>query len=154
MLTRDDVFGTTAGWEWHHSGLVVDDIDRAIAFYSTCFDYQVDFLVRGMDDQFQRTIGIADISCDLVQMRSPVSATTLELIRVYDVPAGLDPRTPVHVGVGHSAFIVNDVEEAVAAVVRGGGALMGEIVDFAEGPAAYCWTPSGSVVELEGRHDA
>jgi predicted enzyme related to lactoylglutathione lyase len=55
----------------------------------------------------------------------------------------------VHVGVGHGAYQVADLEASIAGLVERGGSLIGEIVEFAEGPAVYCWSPTGTVVELE-----
>lgn len=141
--------GTTKAWAWHHAGLVVADLDESIAFYRDALGYEVEFLVRDMDKQFQRTVGVDGIVCDLTQLIAPYSGTRLELIAVRGVPEGLDPRLPVHVGVGHGAYQVADLEASIAGLVERGGSLMGEIVEFEEGPAVYCWSPTGTVVELE-----
>lgn len=151
MPTHADTAGTTASWEWHHSGLVVDDLDAAIRFYSETLGYTVDFEARGMTGLFSRTVGIDGVGCDLAQLVGPLSPVRLELIQVRGVPAGLDPRLPVHVGVGHGAYLVDDLEAAVAAVVHAGGRALGEIVAFDEGPAVYCWTAAGTILELEAR---
>ncbi|WP_158861693.1 VOC family protein [Leifsonia sp. AG29] len=141
--------GTARGWAWHHSGLVVADLDAAIRFYRETFAFEVDFLVRDMDEQFRRTVGLDSVVCDLAQLVSPFSGTRLELLEVRGVPAGTPSRFPVHVGVGHSAFQVRDLEASVYALIDAGGSAMGEIVQFEEGRAVYCWTPAGTVVELE-----
>lgn len=151
MPTHDEVNGSVRAWRWHHAGLVVPDLDEAIAFYSTALGYAVEFEVRGMAEQFARTVGVTGIRCDLAQLVSPLSDVRLELVRTYDVPPGLDPRLPVHVGVGHGAYVVDDLDAALAALEAAGGRAMGEVVEFDEGPAVYCWSPSGTVVELEGR---
>ncbi len=141
--------GTARGWAWHHSGLVVEDVDRAVDFYRTTLGFEIEFEVRGMDSQFQRTVGVDGIHCDLVQLRVPLSPVRLELITVHGLPDGLDPRLPVHVGVGHTAFQVEDLETSIAQISAAGGRLLGEIVEFAEGRAVYCYTNAGTVLELE-----
>ncbi|WP_395639318.1 VOC family protein [Pseudolysinimonas sp.] len=141
--------GTAHAWSWHHAGLVVDDLDRATQFYREALGFEIEFLVRDMDDQFQRTVGVPGVVCDLAQLIAPSSATRVELIEVRGVPEGLDPRLPVHVGVGHGAYQVRDLEASIAGLVASGGAQLGEIVQFAEGRAVYCWSAAGTVVELE-----
>lgn len=142
-------FGTTLAWSWHHAGLVVEDLDRSLEFYREALGYEVEFLVRDMDDQFQRTVGLSGVVCDLAQLVAPFTGTRLELIEVRNVPEGLDPRLPVHVGVGHGAYQVKELEPSIERLVASGGSLMGEIVEFSEGRAVYCWSSTGTVVELE-----
>ena len=142
-------YGDARAWAWHHAGLVVANLDVAIEFYRRTLGYSVEFLVRDMGEQFQRTVGLPDVVCDLAQLVAPYTGTRLELIEVRGVPAGCDPALPVHVGVGHGAYQVRDLEASVAALIEDGGSAMGEIVMFEEGPAIYCWTPAGTVVELE-----
>lgn len=142
-------FASAKAWSWHHAGLVVENLDTAIAFYRESLGFDVEFLVRDMDDQFQRTVGIDGVVCDLAQLVAPYSGTLLELIEVRNVPAGLDPRLPVHIGVGHGAYQVKSLDESIAGLVDSGGSLIGEIVEFSEGSAVYCWSPTGTVVELE-----
>lgn len=141
--------GSIGAWSWHHSGLVVSQLDAAIAFYRESLGYEVEFLVRDMDEQFRRTVGVAGVVCDLAQLIAPMSTTRLELIEVREVPTGLSPALPVHVGVGHGAYQVVDLDASIAGLIAAGGSLVGEIVDFSEGRAVYCWSPAGTVVELE-----
>lgn len=141
--------GSIGAWSWHHSGLVVSQLDAAIAFYRESLGYEVEFLVRDMDEQFRRTVGVEGVVCDLAQLIAPMSTTRLELIEVREVPTGLPPALPVHVGVGHGAYQVVDLDASIAGLIAAGGSLVGEIVDFSEGRAVYCWSPAGTVVELE-----
>jgi predicted enzyme related to lactoylglutathione lyase len=56
---------------------------------------------------------------------------------------------PVWPGIGHAAFLVDDLDYGVSELEAAGGSRIGEIVDFPEGRAVYCWSPSGTVIELE-----
>ena len=133
----------------HHHGLVVADIRASVSFYTEHLGFTEEFRVEGMGDLFQRTVGIPELHCDLVQLWNDSLQTRMELIQVYGVPAGLDPSLPVHVGVGHTAFLVTDIRAAVVATELAGGEILGEIVEFAEGPAAYLRSPGGTIFEIE-----
>ncbi|WP_159502086.1 VOC family protein [Microbacterium sp. 18062] len=141
--------GDVGAWAWHHAGLVVRRLEPAIDFYRHALGFEVEFTVCDMGDQFQRTVGLPGVVCDLAQLVAPHSATRLELIEVRGVPVGTPPELPVHVGVGHGAYQVRDLDAALTRLVADGGRPIGEVVEFAEGPAVYCWTPAGTVVELE-----
>lgn len=153
MPTRAEPSGPLAGragsWSWHHNGVVVAELDAAVAHYARVLGFEVQLLIRDVDDQFQRTVGLPDVVCDLAQLIAPFSATRLELLEVRNVPADISPRLPVHVGIGHAAYQVSDIEASLAALSAAGGGAIGEIVEFSEGPAVYCWTPAGTVIELE-----
>jgi catechol 2,3-dioxygenase-like lactoylglutathione lyase family enzyme len=141
--------GTTQAWAWHHSGFVVPDLDQAVDFYRETLGFEVLFEDRDMTDLIQRTVGIASAHCQLAQCRSPLSGQIVELLAFSGIPADTDPRMPVWPGIGHAAYLVEDVDRGLAALEAAGGSRIGEVVTFPEGRAVYCWTPSGTVVELE-----
>ncbi len=133
----------------HHTSTVVDDIDDAVSFLRGSFGFEVRFQARGMTDLIQSMLALPDISCDLVQGVTPVSDHVIEFIAFHDVPAGCDEQLPVRPGQGHFAYVVSDLDAGIAAVRRAGGELVGAVTEFAEGPAVYCFMPSGGVLELE-----
>ncbi|WP_405150227.1 gamma-glutamylcyclotransferase [Sphaerisporangium sp. NBC_01403] len=141
--------GAVATWTWHHSGVVVPDLDEAVDFHRRALGFEVVFEARGMTDLIRATVGLPGIRCDLAQCVSPVSGQRLELLAFHDVPAGADPRLPVWPGIGHTAYLVDDIDLALAELTAAGGELIGRVTEYAEGRAAYCWTPSRTVVELE-----
>jgi catechol 2,3-dioxygenase-like lactoylglutathione lyase family enzyme len=141
--------GSTRAWAWHHTGFVVTDLDRALEYYETTLGFEVQFQDRAMTDLIQRTVGIPEVTCQLAQCLSPVSGELIELLQFSGVPEGTDPRMPVWPGVGHAAYLVDDVDRALHELVSAGGSPIGEVVTFPEGRAAYCFTPAGTVVELE-----
>lgn len=77
----------------------------------------------------------------------------LELIEFSNVPAGADSRLPIWPGMAHLAFVVLDLQAAMRSLADAGGRPVGRVAEFREGPAVYCWTPAGTVVELEQWHD-
>ena len=132
---------------WHHTSLAVSDLDRAIDFYRRAFAYELLFEERGMAGQIARMTGIAGLTCDLAQLRSPISGHVLELIAFKGAAAG-DPR-PLRPGAAHIAFYVDDLEAALSTVERLGAERLGEITQFDEGRSVYCREPAGSFFELE-----
>jgi predicted enzyme related to lactoylglutathione lyase len=133
---------------WEHSSLAVGDLDAAISFYREVLGFAVQFEERGMTRQIAGMTGLAGISCDLAQLRSPGSAHVLELIAFHDVPAARAGWAPTTPGASHVAFSVGRLEGALEAVRRAGGIVLGEVTTFESGPAAYCREPSGSFLEL------
>jgi catechol 2,3-dioxygenase-like lactoylglutathione lyase family enzyme len=141
--------GTSDAWAWHHSGFVVDDLDVALRFYQQTLGFEVVFEDRHMTDLIERTVGISGVRCKLAQCRSPLSGQIVELLEFSEVPAGTDSRMPVWPGIGHACYLVENIDDSLAALLAAGGSTIGEVVTFPEGRAVYCWSPSGTVVELE-----
>lgn len=127
-----------------HTSLAVDDLDRAVDFYRAAFGCEVAFEDYGMADLIERVAGVSGLECDLAQLRLPHSQHLLELIafRNPQVQRGGGPPS------GHVAFLVADLDRALAEVERLGARRLGEVTVFPEGRSVYCREPSGSVFEL------
>ena len=134
---------------WHHTGVSVSDLSSALAFYRDSFGFEPVFEAMDMSDLIESITGIPGLRADLVQCSSPVSETVLELIQFRNVPAGYQGQAPIEPGRSHVAFLVTNLDLAIAETVAAGGELIGEVTEFSEGRAAYLSDPSGHVVELE-----
>lgn len=143
------MIGSTKAWAWHHTGFAVTDLDHALTFYRDTLGFEVVFLARGMSEPIQSITGIAGLQADLAQCRSLMSGQLLEFIEFRNVPVNCDPMMPVWPGRAHTAYLVADLEHAVASLVSAGGVMLGQITEFAEGRAVYCADRTGAVVELE-----
>ena len=144
--------GTTGTLIWHHTSVVVDNLDHAIAFHREQFGFEVTLEARGLSEAIQRMLALSGITCDLVQGISPVSGHILELIEFHHIPEHADARLPIWPGRSHLAFVVPDLAAALTSIADAGGKPVGQASEFSEGPAVYCWTPAGTVVELEQWH--
>jgi predicted enzyme related to lactoylglutathione lyase len=144
--------GATGTLIWHHTSVVVDNLDRAIAFHRGQFGFEITLESRGLSEAIQRMLAVPGITCDLVQGFSPVSGHVLELIEFHHIPAHADARLPLWPGRSHLAFVVPDLTVAVRSLADAGGEPVGQVTEFPEGPAIYCWTPVGTVVEIEQWH--
>ncbi|MEQ8965470.1 MAG: VOC family protein [Azospirillaceae bacterium] len=134
---------------WAHASLAVTDIDVSGDFYRRAFGFETVFEERGMAREIAETVGIAGVTCDLVQLRHPASGVVFELIAFRGAGGEKVPPGPPR---GHIALVVADLAAAEAELLRLGAERVGEIVAFDEGPAAYYREPGGSVVELEQLH--
>lgn len=135
--------------DWHHTGVSVRDLSSALAFYRNGFGFEPVFEAMDMSDLIESITGIPGLRADLVQCSSPVSETVLELIQFRNVPVSYQGKAPIEPGRSHVAFLVTNLDLAIAKTVAAGGKLIGEVTEFSEGRAAYLSDPSGHVVELE-----
>lgn len=137
----------------HHAGLVVDDLDAAIAFYGQLLDMKVIERDRWRppataEDQ---AVGLIGSSADGVMLRG--SGSYLELWTYHaPVQVGDDPgdRGAHERGLRHLAIEVDDVAASLARVVELGGSTMGDPVQLDDTGAAvvYCRDPFGTIIEL------
>lgn len=139
----------TNSWSWHHTGLAVENLSAALDFYKTNFAFEPIFEALDMTDLIQQVTGVAGLRADLVQCQSAISNQVLELIKFRFVPENASELLPIRPGRAHTCFLVPDLDQAVSAVLESGGGLFGEITEFSEGRAAYCFDGAGNALELE-----
>lgn len=139
----------TSAWAWHHTGLSVDDLSKALKFYQSSFGFTPVFEAMDMSDLIENLTGVQGLRADLVQCKSTISDQVLELIKFRNIPQDADQLLPIRPGRIHNAFLVEDLEAAIAEVERNGGKLFGSITEFSEGRAAYLSDGSGNAIELE-----
>jgi len=136
---------------WVHTGLAVRNLDEAIAFYRAAFGYEVTYQVRGMTEQVAAVTGIAGQSCDLAQLKSPVSGHVLELVQFHghEDTATPQPVSPLRPGQAHVAFVVEDLDAALMKVEALGARRLGGFAVLPGYRSAYLTEPSGTFFELE-----
>ena len=136
----------------HHAGLVVRDLDAAVAFYGALLDMEIigRDRWRAPDPDADSAVGLTGSSADGVMMRG--SNSYLELWQ-YHAPdrVGGDPalRGPHELGLRHLAMEVDDVPAALERLVELGGTRTGDPLRFEHGgDAVYCRDPFGTIVEF------
>jgi len=139
----------TGVFAWHHSGIAVANLDDTLEFLRSTLGAEVSFEARGMTDLMSQMTGVSGLSADLVQCQIPGSNQYLEVIQFRGVPDDADPRLPIWPGRAHTAYLVPDLDQAIAHTVASGGAVLGQITEFSEGRAVYCAGQHGIVVEWE-----
>lgn len=132
-----------------HASLAVRDIGRSVAFYEQVFGASIALQASGMEELIQRTTGLPELTCDLVQLRFADQGALLELICFRDVPAGREDDAPVRTGHGHVCIGVTNFNTALGRARDCGALPLGEVVTYPDGRSVYLREPGGSVVELE-----
>jgi catechol 2,3-dioxygenase-like lactoylglutathione lyase family enzyme len=134
-----------------HIGIVVDDLAAATAFF-VALGLEVEGEASVEGGLVDRINGLEGVRSDVVMLRTPDDhATKLELAK-YRSPAyeGDDGPAPANApGIRHILFVVDDIEDSLAALRAHGGELVGELVNY-ESSYALCYVrgPAGIIVEL------
>ena len=141
---------------FHHVGIVVPDLDRAIEFYTGLLDYEL--YSRGSWDeshaQFNQIVGLENSAAKVCMLRGQNSY--IELFE-YVSPEGGEKgqRQAFEQGLRHLCIAVKDVSAVLARCIELGGSRINEPVAVPGGATAtYCRDPFGNLIELvkpEGR---
>jgi len=133
-----------------HIGVVVDDLDAAVAF----------FVELGMELEGRATvegpwvdgvIGLDDVRVDVAIVQTPGGQGKLELTK-FQRPAATsaEPYAPANVpGIRHILFAVDDLDDVLTRLRPHGAELVGEVQRY-EDMFRLCYVrgPEGIIVEL------
>ncbi|MET0602121.1 MAG: VOC family protein, partial [Baekduia sp.] len=115
-----------------HIGIVVDDLAAATAFF-VALGLEVEGETSVEGDLVDHINGLEGVRSDVVMLRTPDDrATKLELAK-YRSPAyeGHNGPAPANApGIRHVLFVVDDIEESLAALRAHSGELVGELVSY------------------------
>jgi len=148
---------TARGARYGHTNLIARDWRKLAAFYEQVFGCVP--MPPGRDQQgewLQRGTGVPDAHLQGMHLLLPghgASGPTLE-IYTYSQIIAQDEPVPNRAGYGHLAFVVDDVNQARAAVMEAGGSTVGQIVStVVEGRGriefAYVRDPEANIIELQ-----
>jgi catechol 2,3-dioxygenase-like lactoylglutathione lyase family enzyme len=133
-----------------HVGIVVDDLAAATAFFVELgFELQGDGSVEG--GWVDRVVGLDGVQVEFAMVEIPDGHGRLELIKFRTPPAqGGDPNAPANTrGIRHLAFVVDDIDAAVAGAQARGAELVGEVERYGDiFRLCYVRGPEGIIVEL------
>jgi len=133
-----------------HIGIVVDDLAAATAFF-TALGLEVEGEASVEGPSVDRINGLEGVRADVVILRTPDGGDKVELAK-YHSPAyeGGDSPPPANApGIRHILFVVDDMEESLAALQAHGGELVGELENYANSYLlCYVRGPAGIIVEL------
>jgi catechol 2,3-dioxygenase-like lactoylglutathione lyase family enzyme len=132
-------------------GIVVDDLDTAIAFF-----VELGMEIEGrqsIDGRWaERVVGLDDMRSEIAMMRTPDGQGRLELTK-YHQPTALtavpEVAPPNTLGLHRAMFTVDDIEDTVARLRTHGAELIGDIGQY-EDTFLLCYLrgPSGIIVAL------
>ncbi|MFG2476350.1 VOC family protein [Streptomyces fagopyri] len=135
-------------------GIVVDDLDAAIAFFTELgMELEGTAEIEGV--WADRTVGIDGVRSAIAMMRTPDGHSKLELTK-FHTPAAvgggpLDPP-PNTLGLHRVMFAVDDIDDTVARLRPHGAELLGEVAQY-EDSYRLCNLrgPAGIIVALAER---
>ena len=125
-----------------HVGVIVDDLAAAIAFFA---ELGLAEAGRGKVD------GLQGVTNEFAFVNTPDGHGRLELIQFHTPPAegGGEPLPANALGLRHVAFVVDDIEVAVAALQNHGAELVGSVENYQDiFRLCYIRGPAGIIVEL------
>ncbi|MES9603520.1 VOC family protein [Actinomadura sp. NPDC000929] len=132
-------------------GIVVDDLDAAVAFFVELG------MVQEMKAQIEglwadRTVGLDGVRSDIAMMRTPDGDGRLELVK-YHAPAtvGAEPENPPPntLGLHRVMFTVDDIVDTVGRLRAHGAELLGEVARYEDSHLlCYLRGPDGIIVAL------
>jgi catechol 2,3-dioxygenase-like lactoylglutathione lyase family enzyme len=133
-----------------HVGVVVDDLAAATEFF-----VQLGLEARGggsvEGEWVERIIGLDGVEVEFAFVQTPDGHGRLELIKFNAPPAqGDNGDAPANTrGIRHLAFVVDDIDAAVAGLRDRGTELVGEVVRVGNSfRLCYVRGPEGIIVEL------
>jgi catechol 2,3-dioxygenase-like lactoylglutathione lyase family enzyme len=131
-------------------GIVVEDLDAAIAFF-TELGMELEGKAQIEGRWADRTVGLDGVRCDIAMMRTPDGHGRLELAK-YHTPAaiGARPHNPPHntLGMHRVMFAVDDIEDVVARLRTHGAELVGELAQYQDSyRLCYVRGPEGNATK-------
>ena len=134
-----------------HVGVVVDDLDAAVAFFLDLgFIQEGRTVVEG--EGVDKVNGLDGVRAELVMVRTPDGTGRLEIIK-YHAPADTEsshPWPPNRSGLRHICIEVNDLNTIVDGLRAKGFDTVGEVYDYKEYAYRLCYLrgPEGLIIEL------
>ncbi|XKK42275.1 VOC family protein [Nocardiopsis sp. ARC36] len=132
-------------------GIVVDDLDTAIAFF-TELGMESEGRAQIEGPWADRTVGLDGVRCDIAMMRTPDGHGRLELAKYHSpAPIGTEPHHTPHntLGMHRVMFAVDDIEDVVARLRTHGAELLGGLARYGDSyRLCYVRGPAGIIVGL------
>jgi catechol 2,3-dioxygenase-like lactoylglutathione lyase family enzyme len=133
-----------------HVGVVVDDLEAAIAFFVELgMELEGTMPVEGR--WVDHVVGLDDVRVDIAMVQTPDGHGQLELTKFHRPTAiGAAPNAPANtLGIRRIMFAVDDIEDVVARLKAHGGELVGELDQY-ENLYRLCYVrgPEGITVAL------
>jgi len=142
------------GTRYLHTNIIAKDWRALAAFYIEVFGCEL-MQPQGepSDEWMDGQTGICGLSMRGARLKLPGSDAILEILSCE--PEGLDSWRPVNrPGLGHLAFYVDDIEQALADITSHGGQQVSEVVRLMDKRVGtlikvYACDPEGNGLELQ-----
>lgn len=133
-----------------HVGVVVDDLDAAVAFFLDLgFEHEGRTVVEG--ETVDKINGLDGVRAELAMIRTPDGSGRLEIIK-YHAPADtatVHPWPANRLGLRHLCIEINDLNTTVDKLRANGFDTVGEVQDYEDSyRLCYLRGPEGLIIEL------
>jgi catechol 2,3-dioxygenase-like lactoylglutathione lyase family enzyme len=135
-------------------GIVVEDLDAAVAFF-TALGMELDGKAQIEGRWVDRTVGLDGVRSEIAMMRTPDGHGKLELAK-YHAPSAVgaerEPPPPNTLGLHRVMFAVDDLDETLTRLRAHDAELLGEVTRYEDiYRLCYLRGPAGIVVALAER---
>lgn len=133
-----------------HTGIVVTDIERAVAFYGGLgFDLVSRMVEEGK--YIDQLVGLSNTKLEWAKLKLPDNSL-LELLQYHSHPetgTGMLQQAN-RLGCSHIAFTVSDIEQVTKYIITHGGQINNVYQASPDGKVKvmYCYDPEGNILEI------
>ena len=133
----------------HHTGFVVSDLEKAVAFYRDGAGLEVQARYERVGAPIEQIVGYEDAHLRIAVLGMG-GEHLLELIQYVNPPPADRPTEERSVlGAAHLSFLVDDIEGTLDALISNGARAMNPPAEVAPGrTACYVQDPNGNWIEL------
>jgi catechol 2,3-dioxygenase-like lactoylglutathione lyase family enzyme len=130
-----------------HVGVVVDDLEAAIAFFVELgMELEGEAPIEGR--WVDRVVGLDGVRVDIAMMRTPDGHGRLELTK-FHTPTAVSAEPENALGLRSIMFAVDDIDATVAGLRAHGAELVGEVAQYQDSyRLCYVRGPEGIIVAL------
>src|SRR5215469_6243123 len=127
-------------------GIVVDDLDAAVAFF-TDLGMELEGRMPIEGSWAENVVGLEDMRSEIAMMRIPDAPGRLELAKYHTPKAEITPANTL--GLHRVMFAVDDIEDTLARLRPHGAELVGEVARYEDSYLlCYLRGPSGIILAL------
>lgn len=134
-----------------HVGVVVDDLEAALAFFVELGMERAGSPTAVEGRWVDQVVGLENVQVDIAFVRTPDGHSRLELTQFrHPAATAPEPNAPANrLGLRRLMFLVEDIQSTIARLRPHGGELIGEVADY-EDVYRLCYLrgPGGIIVAL------
>ena len=135
-----------------HTGIVVRDLNRAVAFYEG-LGMKIKSTSMETGEYIDNLVGLKNTKLEWAKLYLP-DQSLVELLQYHSHPEQMGEeitrQSSNHLGCSHIAFTVDDIAKTVQYIKNNGGSTKGEFQVSPDGKVMviYCYDMEGNILEI------